>query len=171
MAGIPNQVDPKVIERMSQMAVEHWDKPMKEFLQTTGDMLQNLILAQIDDVFGAWKQTALFTEVTSIVNGFLSRALVAQREAAGRVYRLENLKPITYNVAALNQATMKALEVIQEKRREVRVAGFLREQEAKTGQDRSKKVTIVTDAQLGDDPYKQEIEVMGVRCFVYPSGW
>ena len=169
MVGIPNQVDPKVTERMSQMSVEHWDKPMKEFLQTTGDMLQNLMLAQIDDVFGAWKQTALYTEVTSIVNGFLSRALIAQREAAARVYRLENLKPITYNSSAVNQAMVKALEVILEKRRESRVGKFLREQEAKAGQDRSKKLATVTDAQLGDDPYKQEIEVMGVGCSPYPS--
>jgi len=165
VAGIPNQVDPKVIERMSQMSVEHWDKPMKEFLQATEDMLQNLLLSQLDDIFGAWKQTALFTEVTSIVNGFLSRALIVQREAAGRVYRLENVKPITYNGTALQQAKTEALEVIQEKRRETRVTKLLKEQEAKTGQDRSKKVTTATDAQLGEDPYRQEIEVMGVRGF------
>lgn len=169
MAGIPHQVDPKVIERMSQMSVQHWDKPLKEFLQTTGDMLQNLMLAQLDDVFGAWKQTALFTEVTSIVNGFLNRALIAQRKAANRVYRLEHAKPITYNGTALDQAKMKALEVIQERRRETRVAKFLQQQEAKTGQERSKKPPTVTDEQLGDDTFKQEIEAMGVCCVPNPS--
>ena len=167
MVGIPNQVDPKASEIMSQMSVEHWDKPMKEFLQITGDMLQKLLLAQIDDVFGAWKQTALYAEVTSIVKGFLSRALIAQREAASRVYRLENSKPITYNDTALEQARNAALDVIRARRRETRITRYLDEREAKTGrvtsgQDRLKKVATVNDEQLGLDPYRYEIELMGV---------
>ena len=167
VAGIPNQVDPKAIERMSQMSVEHWDKPIKEFMQATGNMLQNFMLKTLEDVFGAWKQTALYAEVTAIVNGFLSQALNAQRDAASRVYRLELYKPITYNGAALDEAKEKALLVIRGRRREARIARFLDEQEAKTGrltsgQERLKRVATVTDIQLGADPYQQEIDVMGV---------
>lgn len=176
VAGIPNQVDPKAIERMSKMSVEHWDKPLEELLQTTGDMLQNLILAQVDDIFGAWKETALYAEVISIVNGFLNRALIAQRDAAVRMYRLDTVKPITYNGPAVEQAREKALGVIRARRREARIARYLDEQEAKTGrvttgQDRLKKVATITDAQLGVDPYQQEVGVMGVRCSVYHSCW
>jgi len=173
VAGIPNQVDPKAIERMSQMSVEHWDKPMKDFMQSTGDMLQKLVLSRLDDVFGAWKQTALFTEATAIVNGFLSLALTAQREAAERVYRLENFKPITYNGAALDQAKEAALSVIRARRRYALIGSYLDEKEAKSGratsgQDRQKKMATVTDVQIGIDPYHQEVDAMGV-CYSYSS--
>lgn len=152
---------------MSRMSVEHWDKPMREFLQATGDMLQKLILSRLDDVFGAWKQTALFTEATGITNAFLSQALAAQREAAERVYQLETFKPITYNGPALEQARQAALSAIQARRRDARINRFLEEQEGKNGRvtagpDRVKKVATVTDAQIGVDPYHQEVDAMGV---------
>ncbi|KAI9876220.1 MAG: hypothetical protein M1830_007009, partial [Pleopsidium flavum] len=166
VAGIPNQVEPKAIERMSQMSVEHWDKPMKEFMQITGNKLQKLILDRLEDVFGAWKQTALFTEATAIVNGFLSQALTAQREAAERVYRLENFKPMTYNGAALDQAREAALPDIRARRRDARIARYLEEQESRSGRvtsgsDRQKKLATITDVHIGVDPYHQEVDVIG----------
>ncbi len=167
VAGIPNQVDPKVVERMSQLSVKHWERPMNDFLQTTGDMLRKLILEQLDDAFGAWRQTALYAEATTIVNEFLDIALGAQREAACRVYNLEHYKPITYNGAALEDAKQKALVIIQGRRRDARISKYLDEQEVKTGRpttgvERQKKMASVTDAQLGVDPYHQEVDVMGV---------
>ncbi len=30
VAGIPGQLHPAAVGRMSQMSIEHWDKPMKE---------------------------------------------------------------------------------------------------------------------------------------------
>lgn len=167
VAGIPNQVDPKAIERMTQMSVQHWNQPMNEFVRLTGEMLQELILGKVESVFGSWRQTPLVTEVTRIVKDYLSQTLSAQRDAAARAYRREVAKPMTFNAAGLDQARQEALKTIRAKRRDSRVKAFLDDQDRNSGrqsteQERTKKAAAVTDAQLGADPYWQELDVMGV---------
>lgn len=89
---------------------------MKELLQMTGDMMQDLFVTQLNSVFTPWKPAALFTKVVSIAIIFLNCSLTAQLEAAGQGYRLETIKSMTYDAAALKETKAQTLKVLRQRR-------------------------------------------------------
>ncbi|KAI9818928.1 MAG: hypothetical protein M1827_007749 [Pycnora praestabilis] len=165
VAGIPDQVDPKAIVRMCQAGVEHWDKPMTEFLQSTGGMLRTMVSERFTASFGTLKHTALFTEASDIINGFINGILEEQRQAAQRAYQLEVSSPLTMNKKALSHEREQAAKTILKKRRNVRIAAYFDALEARTGKvitelERIKKMPAMTDELLGPDPFSKELDVM-----------
>ena len=172
--GLPGQIGPKATERMSQLSAQHWDRPLKSFLDQTENLCAELISERLNSIFGPWKQTLLFSQAQEFCGIFLQNAMKDQRDAANRALRLELYKPLTYNHEAMDQAREKATVYLQKKRREFRANEFLDEHEAGTnkptsGQVRVEKALKVTDAMLGPDPYNQEVNAMGVSllslCF------
>ena len=167
VAGIPNQVHPKAIERMCTMSVAHWEKPLAEFLGHTADMVLEVLFDRLDKVLGKWKQTKLYTETRAIIGAFVTKALMEQRTVAERSLKLEMTKPMTLNSEAQSLACADALAKLEEARWEVRCGIWLDEQERKSGrltsgQTKQDKATKVTEAQIGSDPFKQEIRTMAV---------
>ncbi|KAI9672960.1 MAG: hypothetical protein M1817_003124 [Caeruleum heppii] len=163
--GIPGQVDPKAIDRLSRNGVSHWGAPLDDFLDKTVEVLREQIFDRLSDVFSPWRQTGLYVETTSVINVFLDSLCNAQRNAAHRVLYLEQCKPMTLNEDALEAARKEALEFIQAKRREYRVNVYIDNQEAKgvrgtEGQERLNKAAKITDAQIGPDPFAKEVEVV-----------
>ncbi|SLM36997.1 P-loop containing nucleoside triphosphate hydrolase [Lasallia pustulata] len=167
VAGIPNQVHPKAIERMCTMSVQHWDKPLAEFLRLTGDMVLVVLTDGLDKVFGKWKQTKLYAEAGAIIDAFVAKALTEQRTAAQRSLMLEMSKPMTLNSEAQSVACGDALAKLEEARWEVRSTIWADEQERKSGrsasgQGKHDKGAKAIEAQIGPDPFNQEIRTMAI---------
>lgn len=167
VAGIPNQVHPKAIERMCMMSVAHWEKPAAVFLRLTGDMILGVLTDRLNKVFGKWKPTKLYAEAGSIVDSFVANALMKQRTAVDRSLMLETTKPMTLNSEAQSIAYGNALAKLEEARWEVRSAIWSEEQEWKSGrsagnQAKHEKSAKVIEAQIGADPFHQEVRTMAV---------
>ena len=169
VAGIPNQVHPKAIERMCTMSVAHWEKPLAEFLRLTGEMLLGIFIDCLDKIFGKSKQTKLYAEAREIIHAFVAKALMEQRTAAHRSLMLETTKPMTLNTEAQSVARADALATLEEARWEARSSTWSDEQERKTGrsasgQGKHEKPLKAMEAQIGADPFNQEVQTMAVRA-------
>lgn len=160
VAGIPNQIHPKVIEEMCQLSIQSWREPLTKFLKLTGDMLSGVLTERVDRVFGRWMHTRLYAETTSIVNGFLATALADQEMAAQRALRLEISKPMTLNAEAQEAARVVALADLEEARREIRI--LMKSEELELIGGRQDKNSKGLAAQLGADPFTQEVHTMAV---------
>ncbi|KAI9811530.1 MAG: hypothetical protein M1832_000873 [Thelocarpon impressellum] len=165
--GVPNQTDPKVVDRLSQSSIAHWAGPMDEFLDVTDTMLRNMASELLEQVLEEYKQTALFAEARAITERFLTELVGSERRGAQSLFKLEYDNPTTLNEDALESARKEALASLQAQRREWRVGKHLDEQEAKTGREmdgakRQAEAAKVSDAVLGPDPRAKEIEVMAI---------
>ena len=169
VAGVPNQVHPKAIERMCTMSVAHWEKPLVEFLRLTGEMVLGVFMDSLDETFGKWKQTKLYAEARAIIHAFVAKALMEQRTAAHRSLMLETTKPMTLNTEAQSVARADALATLEEARWEARSSTWSDEQECKigrsaSGQGKHEKPSKAMEAQIGADPFNQEVQTMAVRA-------
>ncbi|KAI9835841.1 MAG: hypothetical protein M1819_001739 [Sarea resinae] len=173
-AGIPNQVDPKAIERLSQESMSHWSTPMKEILSLTDKMLENQVFEILDDVLGPWKSTALFKEASTIIHRFLEHISEEQRRYAQRLYELEQLKPLTVNKDH-TKFQHQAFGALKARRNEIRINKFLDQEEARAGKEmnpneRANKVNKMGEQilkQIGADPAHEEIHTMSVVLGYY----
>lgn len=168
VAGIPGLVNPKAIENMNQMSVEHWKWPMKEFLTVTSQMLKTVLLQQLENVFVHYQQTALYSELKRIIVGFLERAYEEHCVHAEENYHIEHSKPFTMATGALERAHEQFRDALKARRRTGRVNLFVELQQALTEQDeldddgKRAAAAKVTDADIGDDDFAKEVEIMAV---------
>ena len=124
-------------------------------------MLRNLNAQCLEEVFGQWKQTLLFSESKRIVNDHVEQIVREERERASRRYELEYLHPTTLNEEAFESLEAEVLKDLKEKRLKARQEWVeteaLRRQPAPTKQARGPKDV---HPQLGADPFAQQVEVM-----------
>ncbi|KAK2761761.1 hypothetical protein FQN54_001589 [Arachnomyces sp. PD_36] len=166
VAGIPGLVNPKAIEKMNRMSVQHWDGPMREFLATTHKMLQSVLLEQLGEVFGHYKQTALYSELKRIIVAFLDQAHSDHCSHADENYHIEHSKPFTMATASLERAHEQYLEALKARRRTGRVHLFLdlqrslNDEEAWEDDQKRAAAAKITDADIGPDDFSKEVEIM-----------
>ena len=165
--GLPGETDPKATERMIQLSMAHWEDPVIQYINRTGQMCQSMIYERVLSVFGHRQNTQFFSELTDICNAFLTNAIDDQLKIAKQILSWELKKPKTLNEVAIEVAKDKAIEYLQKKRRECLVRAWLDQEEERTGKQttgpaRLDKIAKVTDAQIGPDPYSLEIKAMGV---------
>ncbi|KAI9773011.1 MAG: hypothetical protein M1835_006215 [Candelina submexicana] len=175
-SGNPLHVDPKAADRLSMASLGHWNTVLVELLDTTDQKLRDLVDRCLIDIFGIYKQTKLFTELSALCDSFLKDLMGEQRKVCQRVYDLEVFKVFALNEPALVNYRAAALADLSEARRVTRTNIYLDDQEAKlgkptTGQEREVKILKVTDAQIGPDPFAKEVDVMSiVRGYYTYSG-
>lgn len=168
VAGIPGLVNPKAIEAMNKLSVEHWKLPMKEFLTVTRQMLQVVLLQQLDNVFAHYQQTALYLELRRIIVRFLDEAYELHCVHAEENYHIEHSKPFTMATQQLENAHEYCLSALKSRRRIGRVNLFLELQQALNEQeemeDDAKRAAAakVTDDDIGPDDFAKEVEIMAV---------
>ena len=163
----PLHVDPKAADGLSMASVKHWDKGLVELLQRTDQSLRDLVARCLNDIFGIYKRTELFAELSTLCNSFLKRIMEEQSSLCQRVYDLEVLEVYALNEPALEGYRAAALADLSEARRIARANAFLNDQETKlgkftTGPERELKLLKVTDAQIGVDPFAKEVDVMSM---------
>ena len=165
--GLPDVTDPKAVERMIKLSMEHWDEPVEQFLTRTRELCETMVFDQITKVFGSHQQTQYYDQIIDICKSFFDGALIQQRQVAKDILSWELSKPKTLNLEAMKLASDKALMLLQAKRRDWKAHQLLNEQEAKSGkpttsQARAEKLSKVTDAQLLPELYGEEIKAISV---------
>ena len=164
--GLPGQIDPKATDRMIKISMQHWGKCLDQFLDRTGDLCRTLILERVTDAFGTWVQTPFYAQMLVLCDSFLDEVLLQQRQLAKRVLSWEMTRPMTFDEEGMRSATEKALSDIQKKQFNARANIWLEKQErngkVSTSSNRVEKLSKITEAQIGPDPYAQEVIAMGV---------
>lgn len=163
--GLPGQIDPKATERMIKMSVSVWDEPLKDFLSSSITMCESLVSQQVKIALAKWQQTRLYSQAVDICGKFFDRVANQLRRVAASIYERELRKPVMFNREALTASNEKALLALKARRRDFLATKFLDENIDRTptnGQAKTDRLSKVTDAQIGPDPYGQEVLAMSV---------
>ena len=168
--GLPGQIDPKATDRMIKISMQQWEKPIDQFLDRTEELCRALVLELVTESFGTWVQTPFYAQMLALCESFLEDVLMQQRQLAHRILRWELTRPMTFDEGGMRLATDKALSDIQKKQFNARANVWLEKQErngkVSTGSSRVDKLSKITEAQIGPDPWAQEVIAMGVS---YPT--
>ena len=165
--GLPGQTDPKAIDRMICMSIEVWIGPLDHFLDSTIDLCQSMLATQVVKVFSQWQGTPLYSDAGEICKSFLEEARGRLRMTVHKILKWETYKPVTYNEEMMRMMCGVALTSLRDKRREYRAYKLLNDQDASSPKTPNRslltdkeKLAKATDAQLGPDPFDQEVEAM-----------
>ena len=117
-----------------------------------------------------WNNTLIRSEAERICSSFLQQAMVEQRQIVTRILDWEMYQPMAVIAEAITAATQKALVMLQTRRREYRALKYLERQDSNgnqtpSRQNKADRLAKITDAQLGADPYSQEILAISVSTF------
>ncbi|KAF7117917.1 hypothetical protein CNMCM5793_007248 [Aspergillus hiratsukae] len=161
-AGIPDQTDPKAVEVMNQMSVKHWDEPTYEFLKATHQLVRDMLMKQLKEVFTPYYQTSLYRELKRIIDNYLQTLRREHVNHAQENYNIEHNKPFTMAISALEQATENAYKYLKARRHEARSHYFLDLQGKILRGDprRDAEIKKLTAAELGPDRFVQELKMM-----------
>ena len=165
--GLPNEIDPRVTQSMIKDSVQGWQTPTQSFLDSTLALCQDTIFGQLQKTFAEWNNTPFYNRIAEVCDSFLNRAMTDQKQNVARFLKYETKTPITLNVEAITDASDRAVVMLQQKRREQRVLTYIDQQDAAADRtssrlSRSDRMTKVTDAQLGPDPYTREVLAISV---------
>lgn len=117
-----------------------------------------------------WNNTLIHYEAERICGSFLEQAMVEQRRIVTRILDWEMYKPMAVIAEAITAVTEKASIMLQTRRREYRALKYLEQQDSNGNQTSSRqnkadRLAKITDAQLGTDPYSQEVLAISVSIF------
>ncbi|KAE8369368.1 P-loop containing nucleoside triphosphate hydrolase protein [Aspergillus caelatus] len=161
-AGIPDQADPKALEKLRQLSVEHWDGPMLVFLKATHNLVKEMLLKQLREVFSQYYQTTLFRELKRILEKYLGELQEQHTKYAVDNYNIEHHKPFTMATAQLEHATKDAHHFLSTRRHMARADLYLELQGKFPENDIRKAAELkkLTTAELGPDRFFQEVKMM-----------
>jgi hypothetical protein len=160
-AGIPDQVDPKAIEKLRQLSVRHWDEPMLVFLKATHHLVKEMLLQQLKEVFVQYCQTSLYRELKRIIDKYLGELQGEHIRHALENYNIECYKPFTMATSQLEHASRTALQFLTTRRHHARancyldLHGILLE-----GDRREAEILKLGKTELGADKFSQEVKMM-----------
>ncbi|KAB8262777.1 P-loop containing nucleoside triphosphate hydrolase protein [Aspergillus pseudonomiae] len=161
-AGIPDQADPKALEMLRQLSVQHWDGPMLVFLKATHNLVKEMLLKQLREVFSQYYQTTLFRELKKIIEKYLGELQEKHTKYAVDNYNIEYHKPFTMATAQLEHATRDAHHFLSTRRHLARADLYLELQGKCPENDTRKAAELkkLTTAELGPDKFFQEVKMM-----------
>lgn len=168
VSEVPNEVDPRAVDHLRRATLQAWEQPMLAFINSINQEIQGTCERLLEDACSQWLTTAFFDEAKKIVRAFISEAMRKQLEHARRALTLEERKPFTVNTEGFKIEYDKEFKILNEGRITQRVVEKLEASDRATGKfivepsERKKKakVDLKLRADLGDDPFAQEIEVM-----------
>lgn len=162
-AGIPNQIDPSAIEILNRQSVEHWKEIMKLFIHAAHGLVQKILFETLDEVVAQYQQTGLYRALKSIIINFLAGLRSEYCSSALANYNVEHEKPFTMAQTHHKRAMQDALEALIRGCHHSRAKSYLKLRGIAS--DDEHKLNKVTAAELGPDPYSQELEMMAVSAF------
>lgn len=170
---IPNGIDPSVTQRLVKISLEVWSLPLEKFLARTEELSREMFNEQIARSFGRWKNTALYETIIHLCDEFIKEAMAEQRKHAKRVMQLERDAPTAHNQEVLGAACQRARTEMLAERRAVLVEEWAERNPLATPSKGNggkwsgtslggMRPVVVTDEQLGVDPYSTEVCLLGV---------
>ncbi|KAL8839189.1 MAG: hypothetical protein Q9170_001838 [Blastenia crenularia] len=163
--GLPNQVDPKATKKMIKASLAGWDDPMKELLDFAKHTCIAMILERAAKVFGTFRGTQLFKLTEEICNSFFEDEFEKQVRFVQSVLEVERQLASTLHAHTMRAASERAYTTLDDACRKERLRAFLNKTDPgwdENPNDRAKadKMSKVTDAQLGPNPYVHELRVI-----------
>ncbi|KAI4256558.1 MAG: hypothetical protein L6R42_006150 [Xanthoria sp. 1 TBL-2021] len=163
--GLPGQIDPKATERMIKESLSYWDEPLDVLLQFTRQTCLDMIIQRASSVFGHWQGTRCFETLLEICQSFFQEHFTIQTASAKRVLAIERQAASTLNEEAMRSASETAMVTLETACRNERVKAFLTKQDVDWDSNlneraRTDKMSKVTDAQLGPNPYSIELRAI-----------
>ncbi|KAL8815160.1 MAG: hypothetical protein Q9223_005679 [Gallowayella weberi] len=163
--GLPNQVDPRATKRMITYSLSHWDEPLKAFLTFTSQTCRSMILDRASSVFSLWQGTQCFDELLELCYSFFDECRDKQMSSARRILAIERQAALTLHEDAMRTASERALVTLEHACRSERAKALLMKQDPEWEEnvsDRTKneKISKVDDAQLGPNPFTNELRAM-----------
>ena len=159
---------------MIKLSIKVWKLPTENFLDSTLALCQETVFGELHRTFAEWNNTLIHYEAERICGSFLDQAMVEQRQIVTRILEWEIYKPMAVIGEAITAATDKALTMLQTRRREYRASKYLEQQDSSgnqtpSRQNKADRLAKVTDAQLGTDPYSQEVLAISVSTSFWVS--
>ncbi|KAI4169747.1 MAG: hypothetical protein LQ343_005488 [Gyalolechia ehrenbergii] len=163
--GLPNQVDPKAIKTMIKASLTGWDEPLKELLRFAHETCIALILERASEVFGIWRGTQLFELIEEICKSFFEERLNRQVLSAERSLDMERQQALTLHGETMRAASDRAYVTLDNGCRKARAKALLNKRDPGWDDNlneraKEEKISKVTDAQLGPNPYVHELRAI-----------
>ncbi|TIA43598.1 hypothetical protein D6C78_00136 [Aureobasidium pullulans] len=167
-SGVPGEVDPLAVDYLRKETVAGWEPPMLEFITDVKQEIQNILDQLLEEACSQWLNTAFFSEAKKIVKVYIANAMRCQLEYAKRALTLEQRKPFTLNTKGFKLEQDNELQILQEGRTTQRLVEKLDAADRAAGRimvdqiERKKKAKsdLKARADLGNDPFDQEVRVM-----------
>ncbi|KAG4028320.1 hypothetical protein MFRU_022g00400 [Monilinia fructicola] len=160
-------------EYFCKKVVRNWQPPTRQLLLGVINLLRSEIGKIVQKVLGPYQQTGLYRVSTQIIENWIQdELLVTHRDRLDDLYELETRLPFTKNSDLQTRKQIEKLD-LQKIRHRVRAIRLVdkelwcksKKMKAKPDekgaylQEKKKFVEQVTPEQLGEDPFKNEIDV------------
>ncbi len=166
--SLPDYFDIKVVERMTKESMAHWGQQVEIYFIKIEKLCEELVQERLRECFGGWHRTMLFEEVKRISKDFHKKAMKTQSDTAGRFLKMELEEVAAFNSEGYQALQNEAEAHFKGARDRNRAMKCINENEAltgkrSTGQARLDKISKkIASNELGEDPYKVEIQVISV---------
>jgi hypothetical protein len=175
-SGLPDQIEPKAVDRLILLTLENWPHPLENLLKSLDTILRKALTATLRETTHKWSTTILPREINRICQQeFLDAHIGDLRDnSATRALRLEQRKPITEDERTMKRYEEEELEVFQAARFKARTEAYFDQQDRVTGkesspEERARKRRTDLDGlktKIGPDPYDREVKVMSrIRAY------
>ncbi|KAL8767095.1 MAG: hypothetical protein Q9209_006322 [Squamulea sp. 1 TL-2023] len=163
--GLPNQIDPKATKRMIRDSLSHWDEPLEELLSFTSQTCLAMILERASSVFSLWQGTRCYELLLELCQSFFQEKFKIQATSAKRILDKERHSALTLHEDAMRTASDEALIALENACRNERAKAFLAKQDPEwdnglTDRAKVERISKVTEAQLGGNPFVQELRAL-----------
>ncbi|KAL8715800.1 MAG: hypothetical protein Q9220_000467 [cf. Caloplaca sp. 1 TL-2023] len=163
--GLPNQIDPKATKRMIKESLVFWDQPLNDLLEYTSSECLAIICNAAFHVFSAWQGTQIFDIIIDTCRSFFAKKSDIQAASAKRVLAIERQLALTLHEDAMRVASGQALAILENAHHKDRAKTFLAKTDTNWEEDltdrvRLEKISKVTEAQLGPNPYIHELRAL-----------
>jgi hypothetical protein len=167
-SSVPGEVDPLAVDHLRKQSLAGWEPPMLEFIKNVHQNIQTTLDQLLEQACAQWLNTAFFSEAKKILKTFIATTMRNQLQYAKRALDMEQRKPLTLNTESFKLQEDKELQALQEARAIQRLVEKLENADRAAGNiladknERNKKALADKKgkAELGDDPFKDEIHVM-----------
>ncbi|KAL3464034.1 P-loop containing nucleoside triphosphate hydrolase protein [Aspergillus heterothallicus] len=168
-AGIPQQINPKAIDFMNRLSVEHWREPMMVFIEASHRLVKETLLHELKEVFVQYLQTELYRELRRIIETYLKKLRAEHIAHVEEIYSIEHQRPFTMARSALDKETNAASDLFVRRRFETRANHFLDLQQKYPRGDprRANEIKKLGVDELGVDIFTLEVKMMATTRGYY----
>ncbi|ELR05350.1 hypothetical protein VC83_09288 [Pseudogymnoascus destructans] len=173
--GAPGHIDFRAKDELCMQSVKVWKGPIQKYVELVLEVSQQQAKGILDQVLSKWIQTELYKEGLCHLDEFFNMFEVSIKKTCDDILSLEFHKLFTINNRAFDHYKEVELKKIKDARRRRR-ATILAEQMMRGVNVRGdynarrnvlqQKIKCIKDEDLGEDPFRTEIDVAGlVRAY------
>lgn len=166
--GAPGHIDFRAKDELCMRSVKVWESPIEKYIDLVLEMVRQQAQEILDQYLCKWRQTQLYKQGFNYLGEFFDGFEGRMRKTCAEILSLETYKFFTINKRSFDQYGETELKKIRDARRKRRATVLAKQQMQGVntrGDDNAKhnallqKIKNIKDDELGEDPFKTEIEV------------